>query len=444
MHFYYDSGQIQFEFPFYLQVLDARGDTELMQQLSEQNTDNLPQDVAAKMISDQDFQRGMDQGTIIPVGTPGRNGWLERRAHLQELLHDAAGGWMALDPADINPLSLIGYQFMHAGWDHLVGNILVLAIVGWLVEAIIGPGRLLGVYLVGGIIAAGGYLAMHWGRHEPLVGASGSISALMGLFAMLFAHRKVRFFYTVVVYAGFITVPALWLLPYWLGLQALEWSLDPKSPVAFVAHICGLIAGGLFVFALKQLPGDEDTQEKLDEPEQDRSFEIKLNEARRQVMAINADVAERLLEELHQERPDDARPLEMLFTLAKLSPQSERFHQVTARILSLPQTQPELGQLGTRVREDYLKLATPAPALPPALMVQLLLHCADRQQLRESDRLLMPILRSGIRDSRIRGALLKLARSAPPAKAQGYNALADRYFPATEAGAEVAMVPARR
>jgi len=40
MHFYYDSGQIQFEFPFYLQVLDARGDTELMQQLSEQNTDN--------------------------------------------------------------------------------------------------------------------------------------------------------------------------------------------------------------------------------------------------------------------------------------------------------------------------------------------------------------------------------------------------------------------
>lgn len=144
----------------------------------------------------------------------------------------ASGALVAARLVDGEVWRLFSSLFLHAGPDHLLGNMLVLFIVGIACEHAFGPLTMLGIYLAAGV--AGG-LATAAIDPAPTVGASGAIFGLMGcLIAMLARRRRL-----VHVRDGRIAI----VVAVWAAWQLAMGFTNPV--VANFAHLGGFLAGGV-------------------------------------------------------------------------------------------------------------------------------------------------------------------------------------------------------
>lgn len=141
-------------------------------------------------------------------------------------------------PAWITPFSS---ALVHGGWLHLGVNMLMLVFAGSMVERVIGGPGLLFAYVVGALVAALSQFIVEPGSPIPMVGASGAISALFGLYALFFGapkqvtrNQKLNRWLHVA-----------WLLVAWVVLQWMAGYLAGGEGVmlATPAHIGGFIAG---------------------------------------------------------------------------------------------------------------------------------------------------------------------------------------------------------
>src|SRR5690606_37235329 len=132
-----------------------------------------------------------------------------------------------------------------------IGNMVVLAVVAVGVEAAIGSFNFLLCYLVCGLVGGLLYTLTNLGSHMPLVGASGSISGVLGMYAAIYGMRKIRFFYSAIFYFGYFTAPALVILPVWILWEVANAIWGDTSGIAYWAHAGGLICGGLGMLALR-------------------------------------------------------------------------------------------------------------------------------------------------------------------------------------------------
>ncbi len=141
-------------------------------------------------------------------------------------------------PAWLTPLSS---ALVHGGWLHLGVNMLMLVFAGSQVERVIGGPALLLAYIVGAIVAALAQFAADPASSIPMVGASGAISALFGLYALFFGRP--RQFTSNMRLNRWLHVA--WLLAAWVVLQWMSSYLAGGQGVmlATPAHIGGFIAG---------------------------------------------------------------------------------------------------------------------------------------------------------------------------------------------------------
>jgi membrane associated rhomboid family serine protease len=155
------------------------------------------------------------------------------------------------------PLSVLSAMFVHAGWLHLLGNMLFLLIFGNNVEDRFRKVPYLIFYLACGYVAAYGFAAVNPGSVQPLVGASGAIAGVLGAYLVLFPRARV---WSLVPFLFFIPlrVPTWFVLGLWFVLQWV-YSLGHATPggVAYLAHVFGFVAGmlvGLLVRASSPAP----------------------------------------------------------------------------------------------------------------------------------------------------------------------------------------------
>lgn len=150
----------------------------------------------------------------------------------------------------------ITYQFVHSGFTHLAANMIYLLIFGCLLETIIGGATLLLIYLGGGAIGAGAFLVISGATPIPLIGASGSVSALMGFFCVLFGARTVAYIYFLFIpskdYMGLVYLPAwmtflLWVLS---DLAGVFGTMAEFGGIAYTAHLGGQLSGAAVGLAL--------------------------------------------------------------------------------------------------------------------------------------------------------------------------------------------------
>jgi len=144
-------------------------------------------------------------------------------------------------------------MFVHAGWLHLLGNMLFLLIFGNNVEDRFRKIPYLIFYVACGYVAAYGFAFVHPGSVEPLVGASGAIAGVLGAYLALYPRARV---WSLVPFLFFIPlrIPAWIVLGLWFLLQ---WAYSfgfaaGGGGVAYVAHVFGFLAGllvGLIVRA---------------------------------------------------------------------------------------------------------------------------------------------------------------------------------------------------
>lgn len=203
---------------------------------------------------------GLDVAALRPAAVPAalaeedvrrEQAQLQRLAEALVAAVDARPGYRyALVPARgaLQP-GWISYQFMHAGWMHLIGNLLVfLLVVGPFLEDVWGVLFFSAFYLAGGVVA-GLFQLPFTAPDVAIVGASGSISACLGAFMLRFAHRKVRVFwfpvFPLVVIRKQLSVPA-WLyavLGFAMDALALQLSDASAGGVAHGAHVGGFLFG---------------------------------------------------------------------------------------------------------------------------------------------------------------------------------------------------------
>src|SRR5437762_5334807 len=153
-------------------------------------------------------------------------------------------------------------MFMHAGWEHILGNMLFLWIFGNNVEDALGRVRFLLWYLAAGVAATAlqTWVTLHYGSAAdasiPNVGASGAIAGVLGAYFLLLPQASVL----TAIFLGFFfiirPIPAIFFLGIWIALQALDGTLSLTTPqagggVAFFAHIGGFAFGILTVHLVK-------------------------------------------------------------------------------------------------------------------------------------------------------------------------------------------------
>jgi len=148
-------------------------------------------------------------------------------------------------------ISWLTAMFMHGSWDHILGNMLFLAVFGKNVEDAFGHLRYLAFYIAGGFVAtmtqavvtllAGSAAA----AHVPTLGASGAIAAVLGAYYVLFPDSRVL----TLVIVFLVRIPAWVFLGVWFLFQLVEGNFGLFSAsangggTAFFAHVGGFLFG---------------------------------------------------------------------------------------------------------------------------------------------------------------------------------------------------------
>jgi membrane associated rhomboid family serine protease len=153
-------------------------------------------------------------------------------------------------------------MFMHAGWQHIIFNMLFLWIFGNNVEDALGRVRFLVWYLAGGVAASltQTFVTLMFGSSQdasiPNIGASGAIAAVLGAYFVLLPNARVL----TVIIIFLQELPAWLFLGFWFLFQLWQGGFAVVHPesgggVAFFAHIGGFVFGALTVrLVAKRMP----------------------------------------------------------------------------------------------------------------------------------------------------------------------------------------------
>jgi len=140
------------------------------------------------------------------------------------------------------PVWMFTYQFVHGDLLHLIGNMAFLFVFGNAVNAKLGHWQFLLCYLLLGAVA--GLAWLPFSRGLPLVGASGAIMGIVGLFVVLFPRNDVEVFYWFgILWAGVTRIAAYWVVLFFVLTDLIGVVLDQSGPVAYVAHLAGALGG---------------------------------------------------------------------------------------------------------------------------------------------------------------------------------------------------------
>jgi membrane associated rhomboid family serine protease len=169
--------------------------------------------------------------------------------------------WDLLGPSD-QLMPLFSYLFLHDGWLHVLSNFWWLLIFGAGVESRIGSLRCLFFFTIAGVAAGLGHGLVHPEAVVPLIGASGSVSGIMGAYLYLAPRAGVDTILLPIPVK--VRVHAWVFLALWMLLQiafALL-ALGRETPLAFWAHLVGFGFGLASAWVSEGLFGRQHSMEE--------------------------------------------------------------------------------------------------------------------------------------------------------------------------------------
>jgi membrane associated rhomboid family serine protease len=210
------------------------------------------------------------------------------------LTDEVARGW-GLTPRDASLVTLLTATFLHGSWMHLGGNMLGLLLFGPHVEEALGRLEYL-LFYIGCGVAAGllhvviSATLLPAAAAVPMVGASGALFGVLGLFAVRFYRAHVRVFLVaplpaVWAVSGFAVLQVIW------GLLSLGHGARADSTANW-AHVGGFLFGMLLAVPLRM--------------REDAKREYRLEDAQTAVDAGRLDQAAAFYRLALGEKPDDA------------------------------------------------------------------------------------------------------------------------------------------
>jgi membrane associated rhomboid family serine protease len=148
-----------------------------------------------------------------------------------------------------NPWYMLTSTFAHGDWGHIIFNLIFWFAFAATVEALIGA-PMFAVVFVALAMFTGLFnivAAMATGVDFRTVGLSGIVTGMIGLYAFLLPHGRIRCYYFFVVIFGSIAVPA-WALAVWfIGGDVFRlFAFENNGGINVMAHVTGGIGGYLF------------------------------------------------------------------------------------------------------------------------------------------------------------------------------------------------------
>src|SRR5262249_39451183 len=153
-------------------------------------------------------------------------------------------------PGDPHADRLLTCLFVHAGWLHLIGNMLFLFAMGPFLEDLYGRALFTLLYFSSGLVATSAHVWQNPGSLAPIVGASGAIAGILGAFLVRLGTARIRFLWLPIPIFFFwrirLAMPAFVVLPLWFAEQFWMATNGTESGVALWAHVGGFAYGVVF------------------------------------------------------------------------------------------------------------------------------------------------------------------------------------------------------
>ena len=160
-------------------------------------------------------------------------------------------------PADFSLITIFTSMFLHGGISHIMGNMWFLWVFGDNVEGVLGHLKYAIFYLMCGLAATISQLLINPNSTIPMVGASGAIAGVLGMYMIRFPHARVHVFAFIIIFFTTFRVPAMFVLGFWFFNQLTNGfgslGFDTTGGIAWFAHIGGFIAGVMLNQAFKHI-----------------------------------------------------------------------------------------------------------------------------------------------------------------------------------------------
>lgn len=387
--YYFDSGLARIELPRYAAHLEKKtGQSVKTGPLDTPSAEGVA--LLMRMQRDSDFMNALYNGSIISPETPAYDGWKIRRTAFDNKMDRIVSHHFGLIPARPKPLTFFTAMFLHGSFSHLLGNMIFLWIVGCVLE--MGIGRIIYAigYIVVGLLANLFYYIVHLGSHIPIIGASGAISGLLGALAVLYGFTRIRVFFTTGFYFDVFKLPAILLLPFWVGKELFQFYAAGAAPVAYMAHAGGLMSGGVLGlggkrFLVRSKP-DFFAEKKADPvPEM-------LESALSCISRLDFDGARQHLAKVLKIQPDNPAALTHLFNIEKNRPERPEFHESAQRLLTALVDSRTGGDQAIEVFTEYRRLAAP-PKLSTGTYLKLSRHFVGNGHMDDAEKIIRSIMK---------------------------------------------------
>jgi membrane associated rhomboid family serine protease len=166
---------------------------------------------------------------------------------------DAFVNRWSVNPADIvagrNWINILTAMFMHAGWMHIIGNMVFLHAFGPEVEDAMGRAGYLVFYLMSGLVASLAQIVAMAHSTVPNLGASGAIAGVMGAFIVTYPRDRIKILVFFWWFFRLTAIPAAALIGVWFLIQLFSQvgavASAQSGGVAYMAHVGGFIFGAI-------------------------------------------------------------------------------------------------------------------------------------------------------------------------------------------------------
>lgn len=408
--FYFESDLAQIEIGSYIKYLEGKKGTKTNIRLNTQekiDTKKLEK-YFHKMQQDDKFLLSLENEEIITSQDHQYAQWKKLRSEYKKRLSGILSHRFGFIPSSKSVLTSLTYMFLHGSFMHLLGNMIFLWLVGCVLE--IGCGRpiYLGMYLITGISSAYFFAIGNPHSTMPLIGASGAIAGLMGAYALLYGKTKIRVFYSLGVYFDYAMVPAIILLPIWIGNEIFQLYYGGESQVAYLGHIGGLVSGALIAFILHFFL-KTGKKEIFEEDPKNRIPKL-MDQALKAIESLDMDSARLVINEILAIDKDNRPALIHLFNIDKLTPGDSGFHQTASKLfihLIGQKADPEL------IYEKFMEYTSLSKTIRLDLdtLFRISSVFITNGYLKESEKILAAILKKDPRFPKLSMGLLNLGRA---------------------------------
>jgi membrane associated rhomboid family serine protease len=166
-----------------------------------------------------------------------------------------------LVPQNPSLAGFFGHIFIHAGWGHLAGNLVLLLLAGPPIEDRWGRPLFATFYMSCGLFAGAFFMTTAPDSPLPLVGASGAIAGVLGACMIRHWKSKIRFFYFFFFIKGTFHAPVWAMLPLWFGSEILAarmvGDVGSTGGIAYWAHVGGFMWGAAITAAIARWKVEE-------------------------------------------------------------------------------------------------------------------------------------------------------------------------------------------